>query len=74
MKGVKCQGMNLILMTFQYRHLNQTNKNLIFWMERWECRSNVGVLLLDQFEFTPFKGKTIVVVRMHIPTTTIVLL
>jgi len=43
-------------------------------MERWECRSKFGVLLFGQFEFTPFKGKTIVVVGMHIPTTTIVLL
>jgi len=42
-------------------------------MERWECRSNVGVLLLGEFEFTPFKGKTIIVVG-NIPTTTIVLL
>jgi len=31
-------------------------------------------MLLGEFEFTPFKGKKIVVVGMHIPTTTIVLL
>jgi hypothetical protein len=43
-------------------------------MELWECRTSVGVLLFDKFEFTPFKGKTIVVVGMHIPITTIVLL
>jgi hypothetical protein len=40
-------------------------------MEQWECQTKAGVLLFDKFVFTPFKGKTIVVVGMHIPTTSI---
>jgi len=42
-------------------------------MEQWKCRACVGAMLYGKFEFTLFKGKTIVVIGMHIPTTTIVL-
>jgi len=34
MKVLKCQGMNLIILTLEYHHLYQANKNLIFWMEQ----------------------------------------
>jgi len=36
-------------------------------MEQYKWRTNAGVLLLSKFEFTPFRGKTIVVVGSYIP-------
>jgi len=36
-------------------------------MEQKHFRTNTEVLLLSQFKFVPFRGKTIVVVEMCIP-------
>jgi len=63
---LKCQKNEVHSLTLQYLHLNQPNKNLIFWMEQWNYRVKAWELSFNKFEF-PFQGKTIVVVERCIP-------
>jgi len=66
MKVLKCQRLDLILLALEYNHLNQTNKNLIFWMKQKNFQMNAWELLFSKFEFTSFSGKIIVVVGRNI--------
>jgi len=66
MMVLKCQKNEVHSLTLQYLHLNQPNKNLIFWMEQWNYRVKAWELSFNKFEF-PFQGKTIVVVERCIP-------
>jgi len=51
----KCQKNKVHSLTLQYLHLNNPNKNLIFWKEQWECRTDVGVLPFNKFELPHLK-------------------
>ena len=55
MTVLKCQKNEVHSLTLQYLHLNQPNRNLIFWKEQWECRSNVGALPFGKFELPYLK-------------------
>jgi len=45
-----CQKNEVHSLRLQYLHLNQSNKNLIFWKEQWKCRTNARVLPFNKFE------------------------
>jgi len=47
---LKCQQNEVHSLTLQYLHLNQPNKNLIFWKEQWKCQVNVWELSFNRFE------------------------
>jgi len=65
----KCQRNEVHSLTLQYFNLNQPNKSLIFTKEKHEWWANVEDLSFDKFELPHFRGKTIVVVGMHLTLT-----
>jgi len=64
----KCQKNEVHSLRLQYLHLNQPNKNLIFWKEQWKCRTNAWVLPFNKFELPHPEEDNCCSWKVHFPT------